>query len=110
MALRAGLVVLAALLLGAHFLREGNYLLVAVCVATPLLFLWKKRASLVALQLMAYAAAATWIYVAFRLVELRQQTGRSWAGAVLILGSVALFTLVAGLLLNSRAISERYPR
>jgi hypothetical protein len=109
MAMRVALLSLAALLLGAHFLREGNYLLVAACVATPLLFLWRKRASLIALQVMAYAAAATWIVVARRLVEVRQQTGRSWTAAVVILGAVALFTLVAGLMLNSRAITQRFP-
>ena len=109
MVLRVALIVLAALLLGAHFLRESNFVLMAVCVAAPLLFLWKKRSSLIALQLMAYAAAATWTVVAFRLAEVRQQTGRSWTAAVVILGAVAMFTLVAGLLLNSRAISERYP-
>lgn len=108
MLLRTVLVSVAALLLGAHFLREGNYVLVAACLAAPLLFLWKKRWSLVLLQLMAYGAAATWIVVAFQLVEVRQQTGRPWTVAVLILGLVALFTLVAGLLLNSRAIRQRY--
>lgn len=109
MLLRTVLVSVAALLLGAHFLREGNHVLVAACLAAPLLFLWKKRWSLVLLQLMAYGAAATWIVVALQLVEVRQQTGRPWTVAVLILGLVALFTLVAGLLLNSRSISQRYP-
>jgi hypothetical protein len=108
MLLRVILVTLAALLLAAHFFREGSFLLVAVCVAAPLLFLWKKRWSLVLLQLAAYAAAVTWIVVAMRLVEVRQQMGRSWTAAVLILGAVALFTLAAGALLNSRAIRERY--
>ena len=108
MVLRVVLMSVAGLLLGAHFLREGNYFLVAACLAAPLLFLWKKRWSLVLLQLMAYAAAATWIVVAFRLVEIRQQTGRSWTAAVLILGAVALLTLIAGLLLNSRSVTEHY--
>jgi len=109
MVLRIVLIAVAALLLAAHFFRESSFVLVAVCTAAPLLFLWKKRWSLILLQLMAYAAATTWIVVAFRLIEVRQQTGRSWTAAVLILGAVALFTLVAGLLLNSRAITQRYP-
>ena len=109
MLLRVVLLSLAALLLAAHFFREGSFPLVAVCVAAPLLFLWKKRGSLVLLQLLAYAAAATWVVVAIRLVEVRQQTGRSWTVAVLILGAVALFTLIAGALLNSRSITSRYP-
>lgn len=110
MLLRVVFVSVAALLLAAHFFREGSFLLVALCVATPFLFLWKKRWSLVLLQLAAYGAAATWIVVAVRLVEVRQQSGRSWTAAALILGAVALFTFVSGALLNSRVISERFPR
>lgn len=109
MSVRIGLFVIAALLLGAHFLRAGNFLLVALCLATPLLFLYKKRWSLILLQLTAYGATARWLWAALQLVEFRQQAGRPWAAAALILGAVALVTLVAGLLMNSRCMRERYP-
>lgn len=109
MILRISLFVIAALLLGAHFLRAGNLVMVALCLAAPLLFLYRKRWSLIVLQVLAYGAGATWIVVAVQLVELRQRSGQPWTVAAIILGSVALFTLLAGLLLNSRAISERYP-
>ena len=109
MSLRISLFVVAALLLGAHFLRAGNLVLVALCLAAPLLFLWRQRWSLILLQLLAYGAAATWIAVAIQLAQLRQQSGQAWTAAAIILGSVALFTLLTGLLLNSRAIRERYP-
>lgn len=109
MSVRIGLFVIAALLLGAHFLRAGNFLLVALCLATPLLFLYKKRWSLILLQLTAYGATARWLWAALQLVEFRQQAGRPWATAALILGAVALVTLVAGLLMNSRCMRERYP-
>lgn len=109
MALRISLFTVAALLLGAHFLRAGNFLMVAVCVASPLLFFYRRRWSLIALQLMAYCASATWIAVAIDLVQMREQLGQRWTAAAIILGSVALFTLVAGLLLNSRKITARYP-
>lgn len=108
MKLRISLYVIAALLLGAHFLREANFAMVALCLATPLLFLWRKRWSLMLLQFLAYCAAGTWIAVAIELVRLRQQWGQPWAVAAIILGAVTLFTLLAGLLLNSRAIEERY--
>lgn len=106
---RISLFVVAALLPGAHFLRAGNLALVALCLAAPLLFFFRKRCSLIVLQLLAYCAAGTWIAVAIQLVQLRQQSGQPWTIAAIILGSVALFTLLAGLLLNSRAIRERYP-
>jgi len=109
MGLRISLFVLAALLLGAHFLRAGNFAMVALCLAAPLLFFYRKRWSLIALQFLAYCAAATWIGVAIQLVQMRQQTGQPWTAAAIILGSVALFTLLAGLLLNSRATKQRYP-
>ncbi len=109
MSVRIGLFVIAALLLGAHFLRAGNFLLVTLCLATPLLFLYRKRWSLILLQLTAYGATATWLRAAVELVEFRQQAGRPWTAAALILGAVAVFTLVAGLLMNSRCLRERYP-
>lgn len=109
MILRISLFVTAALLLSAHFLRAGNLLMMALCAAAPLLFLWRRRGSLVLLQILAYGAAATWIVVAARLAQVRQQTGQAWTAALIILGMVALFTVLAGLLLNSRAIRERYP-
>lgn len=109
MGLRISLYAVAALLLGAHFLRAGNILMMALCLAAPLLFLWRKRWSLVLLQILAYGAALTWIAVAYQLVELRQRSGQPWTVAAIILGSVAVFTFAAGLLLNSRAIKDRYP-
>jgi hypothetical protein len=110
MILRISLFTAAALLLGAHFLRAGNMLMVALCLVAPLLFLYRRRWSLIGLQLLAYGAAAVWIGVALQLVQVRQQSGQAWTAAVIILGSVALFTVAAGLLLNSRAITARYPR
>ncbi|MGP1679846.1 MAG: hypothetical protein ACTS8S_19495 [Giesbergeria sp.] len=110
MRLRISLYVVAALLLGAHFLRAGNFVMLALCLSAPLLFLWRRRWSLIALQLLAYGAAATWIRVAVQLVQVRQQYGQNWTLAAIILGAVALFTLLAGLLLNSRALREHHSK
>jgi len=107
---RIGMYIAAALLLAAHFLRDGNIVAVALCLAAPLLFLYRRWWALIVLQVMAYGAAATWLITLLRIVELRQITGRRWTAAALILGSVALLTLLAGVLLNSRAFRERYPR
>ena len=109
MALRISLYIVAALLLGAHFLRADDRALVALCLATPLLFAWRNRWSLIALQVLAYCAAGTWIAVAMQLVQMRQQLVQPWTVAVIILAAVALLTLLAGLLLNARAITEHYP-
>ena len=110
MVLRIGLYIAAALVLGAHFLREGSLVAAALCVAAPLLFLVRQRWILVPLQIIAYGASASWIITLQGIIEQRELAGRSWTAAALILGGVALLTLLAGLLLNSRSFRERYPR
>ena len=109
MVTRIGLFALAAVLLAAHFFRAGSFLLVTLCLAAPLLFCLKKRWSLILLQLGAYCASATWLAATLSLVQLRRQGGQPWTAAAVILGAVTLFTLLAGLLLNSRCMRERYP-
>ncbi len=100
----------ATLLLDAHFLRAGKITFALICIAVPLAFLYRRRHSLVLLQAIAYGAAATWLYTAWQLVQARQSNGQNWALAAAILGAVALYSLLAGLLLNSRVMRERYPR
>jgi hypothetical protein len=100
---------LAALLLGAHFLRAGNIVFALICIAAPCAFFYRRWHSLVLLQALAYGAAATWLYTAWQLVQTRQSVGQNWALAAAILGGVALYSLLAGLLLNSRVMRERYP-
>ena len=108
MAFRIVLFIIAAALTAAHFLRAENYGLVVLSLATPLLFLYRKPGSLVVLQLAAYGATANWLIAALLLVQMRQQIGRPWTTAAIILGAVAMLTLLAGLLLNSRSMRERY--
>jgi hypothetical protein len=108
MSMRIGLFVAAAFLLGAHFLRAGNFLLVILCLATPLLFLQRNRWSLIILQVAAYCASAIWLSTALQLIEHRQRVGQPWTAATVILGMVGVLTLAAGLLLNSRCMRVRY--
>ena len=109
MFLRITLVILAAALVGAHFFRAGSYALTLLCVAMPLLLLYRNRWSLIVLQCAAYGASFVWLSAALELVQMRRQLGRPWTTAAIILGTVALLTLLAGLLLNSRSLRERYP-
>ncbi len=107
---RVVLVIIAALLIAAHFLRAMDTPLVALSLAAPLLLLWRRRWSLIALQVLAYLAAWRWIETALGLIAMREQLGRPWTAAAIILGAVALFTALSGLLLNSRSMRERYPK
>lgn len=109
MALRISFFTFAALLMGAHFLRAGSLALAALCLGVPLLFLYRRRVSLIALQVLAYCASGIWMVTAIQLFQAREPAGRPWAMAVVILAAVALLTLCAGLILNSGSMKERYP-
>ena len=79
------------------------------CKSSLSTWLYQKRWILVLVQFAAYCATETWLWVAGRLVEFRQQIGQPWTAAATILVAVALLTLLAGLLMNSRCMRERYP-
>jgi hypothetical protein len=100
--------IVSALLLGAHFLRQGNLVLAGLCLAVLGLLWVKKRWSLLLLQLFAYLGAVVWASTAIALIQQRLALGESWWRLAIILGVVALLSVVAGLLLNSAAVKERF--
>ncbi len=102
-------IVLAYLLLGAHFLRAGLLALTVACILAPLLLLIHRRWALIALQAGAYLGALIWLYTTIRLVQWRQATAQPWGRMLLILLVVTFFTVAAGLLLNSGKLKARYP-
>ncbi|MFI4983212.1 MAG: hypothetical protein ACHQIO_22905 [Nevskiales bacterium] len=101
------LYIIATWLIAAHFLRAGSPILTALCLATPLLFLVRRRLSLLLLQALAYAAAVIWLWTAWQLVEMRRAFGQPWLLGAVILGTVAAISVLAGLLLRGTAL-RRY--
>jgi len=94
--------------MAAHFLRDGNWVLMIVSLLVPLLLLRRKRSILSLVQVLACFGAAVWGYTALRLVEARIAVGLPWERMALILIGVALFTLWAALLLNSEKVRQKY--
>ena len=105
---RISLYVAAALVIAAHFLRVGNMIGVALCLATPLLFLVRQRWSLLLLQGLAYVAAAIWLVTAWQIAAMRASFGQPWLRAALILVVVAAISALAGGLLRGRSLQMRY--
>lgn len=105
---RISLYVIAVALIAAHFLRVGNMVAVALCLATPLLFLVRRRWSLLILQWLAYVAAAIWLATAWQIVDMRLAFGEPWLRAALILIAVAGVSMLAGGLLRSYSLQLRY--
>jgi hypothetical protein len=75
----------------------------------PPLLLIRKRWSLILVRSRTNAAALVWVYTTIHLVQEPMISSGPWSGAVIILSSVALFSVLAGLLLNARKVKERYP-
>ena len=60
------------------------------------------------LQFLLYGAALVWAFYMWVLVQQRIQEHLPFRGVIIILGSVTLFTVLTGLLLNARSVKERY--
>jgi hypothetical protein len=102
MTARIALYIIVSWLLAAHFLRMGNVIAVALCLAAPLLFLVRRRWSLLLLQGLAYVAAVVWLAKAWEIVATRWSSGEPWLRASAILVAVAAINILAGGLLRSR--------
>ena len=100
--------IIAFLLLGAHFLRSGHMFLAGVSILAPLLLLIKKRWILLFVKWLDYSAAIVWIQTTFLLVQQRRMVGGPWVRMLLILSGVTVFTWYAGYLLNSDIVKRRY--
>lgn len=79
-----------------------------LCLVTPLLLLIKKRGILILLQCLAYVGVLVWVHTIYVLVRLRIGMAEPWGRMVLILLGVAVFTFLAGYLLNSDLVKQRY--
>lgn len=102
-------IILAAVLVAAHFLRSYSILPMLLSLLAPFFLLIKKRWSLVTLQLLTIPTAFIWLLTLSDIIQQRIFEGRSWTASAIILGVVTLFTLWAAWLLNSPEIKEQYP-
>lgn len=101
-------VILSFLLLAAHFYRAGQILLVLVSLCLLLLLIlrqsWVPRVIQVALLL----GAAEWLHTLFKIIQVRMAYEMPWTRLGLILGGVALFTLMSALVFQGRSLRQRY--
>ena len=101
-------IILAAILLAAHFLRSFSMIPMALCLLAPFLLLIRKRWSLLTLQFATIPAALIWLITLYGIIQQRIFEQRSWTASAIILGVVAAFTLFAGWLLSSQTVKEHY--
>ncbi len=100
--------ILAFIVLGAHFLRYGNLLMMAICLPIPFALFIKKRWALWGVQALTVVGALFWIKVAIDNLWVRLAAGVPWVRMVAILLAVSAFTLWAAWLLSRPAVAEKY--
>lgn len=97
-------VLISLLLVAAHFFRAGQTAIVAVLLCMPLLLLVRKTWVPWVFQVVLVLAAVEWLLTLIDIARLRMQTGDSWLRMAVILGVVALFTALSGLVFRSKAL------
>lgn len=102
--------ILASLMLSAHFYRHWNYPLMILSLLVPSLLFIKRRWSLIAVQVCTILGVGVWISTIVDIAKERITMEVPWGKMAVILGAVALFTIFAGLLLNSSKVKDKYPR
>jgi hypothetical protein len=102
------LIVLSLIILGAHFLRDGQTVAVAgSLLLVPLLMVrrpWVARLT----QLVLILGAIEWLRTIYVLVQLRTAHDEPFARLVVILGLVAAVTLCAALLFQFSPLRRIY--
>ncbi len=93
---RIPLLVLAYLLLAAHFMRFGAQLPMAVLALAPVLLFVRQRWAIQLLQAgLVIGVAAVWFPNTLEFVTQRQATGAPWMRLAAIMAGVMLFSLTA---------------
>ncbi|MCF6183566.1 MAG: hypothetical protein L3J56_02875 [Bacteroidales bacterium] len=101
-------IILSFLLIAAHFSRAGSNILAATALLIPGLLFIKKSWVARIVQIYLVLGAAEWVRITFKYIDIRKQIGQDWTRLAVILIVVALFTLLAALIFQSKAMKNIY--
>ena len=101
-------VVISFVLLAAHFLRAGQTVVMLISLALILFLFVKQHWVPRLLQLALLLGAIEWVVTLVSVAQMRIEFGMPWTRMAIILGTVALFTLLSGLVFRTSALRQRY--
>ena len=101
-------VILSLLLLAAHFYRSGQIVLAVACVAMLFVLFFRKSWVPRLFQLLLVLGALEWLRSLYYFAAMRIAWDQPWTRLAIILGAVALFTALSGLVFNNKAVRARY--
>jgi len=102
------LTALTLLLLGAHFFRAALVPLTVVCLGLIALLFVRARWAWVSLQVALALGALEWLRTAWEFASMRAAMGQPYTRLLVILGSVALVTALAALVLRTRTARDHF--
>ena len=101
-------VMISFLLIAAHFYRAGlavsAFLLLSLLLLLAIRNVWVPRV----IQLFLVLAAFEWVRTLVNIAQMRIDMGVPWVRMAVILGVVALFTALSGLVFRTAALRSRY--
>jgi hypothetical protein len=103
-------VILSFLLLGAHFYRAGLAPVTVLCLAAPFLLLLRQPWVPRLFQAVLVLGAFEWLRTLYLFAQMRIAWGEPWTRLAVILGAVALFTALSGLVFRHRKLADRYKK
>jgi hypothetical protein len=101
-------VILSFLLLAAHFYRAGYPLLTVVCIGILFLLFFRKPWIPRLFQGLLILASLEWLRALYFIAAMRIAWDQPWTRLAIILGAVALFTLLSGLVFKNARLRAYY--
>lgn len=101
-------IVLSLVVLGAHFLREGSEVGVAASIALIGLLVLRRRWAARVVQAALVLGAVEWLLTLYELAQWRAARGEPATRMAIILGSVAIVTLVSAWLFQTKLLRRTY--
>ena len=101
-------ILLSLLVLGAHFLRDGNDFGVAIAVGLVGLLFVKRPGAARVVQAALVLGALEWVWTIYDLVQFRSAMGMPATRMMLILGAVAGVTALSASLFQTKALKRVY--
>ena len=102
-------IILSALILGAHYLRSGPFILVIISFLFPAILFIKRAWAARLVQIILLLGMVEWIRTLFILVAERRLLGEPWGRLAIILGLVAIISGGSALLFSyNNSVRKRY--
>ena len=101
-------VILSCLILAAHFYRSGTIVLSILCVLVAFLPFYKATLIPRLMQLFLILGTLEWIRIIIIRISERMDLGEPWLRLLIILGFVALITLLSVFIFENNIIKQRY--